>query len=172
MTCSRILRLFAAIALALATGFALAHGYSVGDVRIGHPFATPTPPGATIGAAYFASLENQGSQADRLLRVSTPVATRVELHSGEIGADGVMRMRELDGGLKLPSKAVIRLRPGMGDHLMLMGLKKPLVEGERFPMTLVFEHAGKVDVEVLVQVPKDQGKMPMHHGKGGGGHPQ
>src|SRR5690606_27219693 len=124
-------------------------------------------PGATIGAAYFASLENKGAQADRLLRASTPVAEKVELHSGEIGTDGVMRMRELDGGLKLPSKAVIKLRPGMGDHLMLMGLKKPLVEGDTFPMTLEFERAGKVEVKVTVQVPKDQGRMPADHGMGG-----
>jgi copper(I)-binding protein len=166
----RTLASIASIAFSLAAGVAMAHGYSAGDVRIRHPFATPTPPGATIGAAYFASLENQGAQADRLLRASTPVATKVEMHSGDIGADGVMRMRELEGGLKIPAKAVIKLRPGMGDHLMLMGLKKPLVEGETFPMTLEFEHAGKVEVKVTVQVPKDRGAMPMDHGMSGGAH--
>ena len=92
------------------------------------------------------------------------------MHPGDIGADGVKRMRELEDGLKLPPTAVIKLRPGMGDHLMLMGLKKPLVEGETFPMTLEFERGGKVEVKVTVQVPKDRGAMPMDHGMSGGAH--
>ncbi len=147
-------RSFAALAITLASAVALAHGYEAGDVKIQHPYATPTPPGAKIGAAYFVSLENRGDMADRLLRASTPVAAGVEVHSGEIGADGVMRMREMEA-LPLGPKAILKLRPGQGHHLMLVGLKKPLVEGETFPMTLEFERGGTVDVKVSVEVPKD-----------------
>jgi copper(I)-binding protein len=154
MNPTSVFRILASFAIALAAGAAFAHGYSAGDVRIEHPYATPTPPGAKIGAAYFMSLENRGEQADRLLRASSPVAAGVELHSGDIGADGVMRMRELDA-LPIPSKAVLELRPGHGNHLMLMGLKQPLVEGQSFPMTLEFERGGKIEVQVKVQLPKD-----------------
>jgi len=147
-------RSLAALAITLASAVALAQGYSAGDVQIQHPYATPTPPGTKIGAAYFVSLENRGDKSDRLLRASTSVAASVEVHSGEIGADGVMRMREMEA-LPLAPKAILNLRPGQGHHLMLVGLKKPLVEGESFPMTLEFERGGTVDVKVTVEVPKD-----------------
>ena len=151
----------------LATGLvvasaAFAHNYAAGDIRIQDPFATPSRVGAPNGAAYFASLENRGEQADRLIRASSPVAARIELHFGKIGADGVMRMREVDA-LPLPPKAIIKLRPGQGDHLMLIDLKRPLVEGETFPMTLEFERGGKVEVKVSVQVPKPGAKDASEH---------
>lgn len=142
----------AALAIALVASTAAAHDYTAGDVRIQNPFATPSPPGATIGAAYFARLENRGAQADRLIGATSPVCERIELHTGKIGADGVMRMRELDG-MPLAPSTIVELRPGHGNHLMLIDLKKPLVEGETFPMTLEFERGGKVQVKVVVQVP-------------------
>jgi copper(I)-binding protein len=165
----RVVRALAAVAFALSAGLAAAHGFQAGDLHVRHPFATPTPPGAQIGAAYFAALENKGSQPERLLRASTPLAARVELHSGEIGADGVMRMREKES-IDVPANATVQLRPGGGDHLMLMGLKKPLVAGDRFPMTLEFERAGKVEVEVVVQVPKDGAAGHGHAAHDAGAH--
>ncbi|MEO8923709.1 MAG: copper chaperone PCu(A)C [Caldimonas sp.] len=155
--------LLVAVFAALAYGAVAAHDFSVGDIRITHPFATPSLPGATTGAAYFVELENQGTKADKLLRASTPVAARVELHNMTVDAQGVMRMREIDG-LELPSKATVKMRPGMGDHLMLVGLKKPLKEGETFPMSLQFERAGKVEVKVYVQTPPAAGAMADMHG--------
>jgi copper(I)-binding protein len=167
----RASRVLAAVAIALGTSLAAAHGYQAGDVHVRHPFATPTPPGARIGAAYFRALENRGTQPDRLLRASTPAAARVELHSGEIGADGVMRMREKES-IDVPPNATVMLRPGGGDHLMLMALKKPLVTGDKFLMTLEFERGGKVEVEVVVQVPKDGvgGHRTGHGPHGAGSH--
>ena len=162
----RAARALAAIAIAVASGLAAADDYQAGDMRVRDPFATPTPPGARIGAAYFGALENRGTQGDRLLRVSTPAAARVELHSGDIGPDGVMRMREKES-IDVPAKATLRLRPGGGDHLMLMDLEKPLVAGDRFPMTLEFERGGKVQVEVVVQVHKGgMGSPAAGHGHG------
>ena len=142
-----------AAALLLIGGIAAAHGSKIGDIAIGHPFASPSLPGTSNGAAYFAMLENSGSTADKLLRASTPVAQRVELHTMSVDAQGVMRMREIEG-IELAPKAVVRMRPGSGLHLMLIGLKAPLKEGTSFPMTLEFERAGKVEVSVVVQVPK------------------
>jgi len=138
------------IALAFVAAAAFAHGSTVGDLRIDHPYATPSLPGTSNGGAYFALLENTGNTADRLLRASTPVASRVELHTMAVDAQGVMRMREVDG-IALAPHAKVAMRPGMGMHLMLIGLKEPLKEGGRFPMTLEFEHAGKVEVTVVVQ---------------------
>jgi periplasmic copper chaperone A len=144
--------------LALALGAALslnalAHGYSAGDVRIGHPYATPSLSGSTSGAAYIATLENTGTQPDRLLRASTPVAGMVELHSVSVDALGVMRMRLLDDVPVTPGTP-IKMRPGQGMHFMLMDLKQALKEGDTFPMTMEFERGGTVDVKVVVQVPK------------------
>jgi copper(I)-binding protein len=138
------------LALAFVAAAAFGHGSTLGPIEIGHPYATPSLPGTSNGAAYFAMLENTGNTADRLLRASTPVASRVELHTMAVDAQGVMRMREIDG-IALAPHAKIRMRPGMGTHLMLVGLKEPLKDGARFPMTLEFERAGKVDVEVVVQ---------------------
>ena len=140
----------ASLAFAFVTTATLAHGSTVGDIEIGHPYATPSLPGTSNGAAYFAMLENTGNAADRLLRASTPVATRVELHTMAVDAQGVMRMREIDG-IALAPHAKIQMRPGSGMHLMLIGLKEPLKDGARFPMTLDFERAGKVEVTVIVE---------------------
>jgi len=149
------------LALALST-FASAHGSRAGEIRIGHPYATPSLAGTTIGAAYIAKLENGGDKPDRLLRASTPVSASVQLHSMSQDAQGVMRMREV-GEIALAPGQAVRMRPGGGFHLMLMELKKPLREGDRFPLTLVFEKGGTVDVEVVVQKPPAAGEAGHMH---------
>ena len=141
-----------AIAIASASGLAAAHGAKVGDIDIEHPFATPSLAGTRNGAAYFGALENTGAVGDRLLRASTPAAARVELHTMAVDAQGVMRMREVDG-IALPAKSKVQMRPGGAMHLMLINLKAPLKSGSRFPMTLQFERAGPVEVEVVVEAP-------------------
>lgn len=159
---SRPLRRAVPLALACAAGLAFAHGpFNVGAVQIGHPFATPSIPGTTNGAAYLAGLDNNGDQPDKLVRASTPAATRVELHTMAVDAQGVMRMREVDG-IALAPKSKLQMKPGSGVHLMLIGLKEPLKEGATFPMTLEFERAGKVEVGVIVQAPKAGGESHMH----------
>jgi copper(I)-binding protein len=173
-----VLRGVAALALALAAAgagaqhpapgaaqhsAAAAHAShpAAGDIRIGEIYATPTPPGARIGAAYF-SARNVGKKDDRLVRAASPAAGRVELHTGDIGADGVMRMREVDA-VPVPADGTIQMKPGGGHHLMLMELPKPLVEGESFPLTLEFEHGGKVDLQVKVQSPVPGSAMKHGH---------
>ena len=156
------IRALAALVAALACAGAIAHGFSAGDIAIGHPFATPSLPGTSNGAAYFARLENNGATADRLLRASTPAASRVELHTMKVDAQGVMRMREIDG-IALAPKAKIQMRPGSGMHLMLIGLKAPLQAGTSFPMTLVFERAGSVEVSVTVEALKAADPPAVQH---------
>lgn len=143
----------AGAALLLAAGLAgfnapaaLAHDYTFGALSIGHPWARASAGPARNGAAFLV-IENAGP-ADRLLSVSAEVSERVELHTHLMEGD-VMKMRRVDA-VEVPGQGTAALRPG-GLHIMLMGLKQPLQEGERFPLTLTFETAGEVTVEVAVE---------------------
>ena len=156
------LRTAVAAALCAVTLGVAAHGGSVGDIAIGHPYATPSIPGTTNGAAYLALIENKGAVADRLVRASTPAAARVEIHTMNVDAQGVMRMREIEG-IALAPKEKVQMKPGAGLHLMLIGLKEPLKEDATFPMTLEFERAGKVEVKVIVGQPKPTGAAASGH---------
>jgi periplasmic copper chaperone A len=143
----------------LAASFSHAHDFKAKDIRIVHPFATPTVPGAKNGAAYL-TLENKGKDADKLMSASTPRAQRVELHTMSMDG-GVMRMREVND-VEVKAAETIKMRPGQGFHLMLMEVSAPLKDGDRFPLTLVFEKSGKVEVNVFVQTPKDSGASHQH----------
>lgn len=126
---------------------ASAHDYMLGSLKIGHPWARATPPSAPSGGG-FLTITNTGTTADRLVSAASPAAGQVQVH--EMKMDGtIMRMREVENGLEIPPGATVALAPG-GFHLMMMGLKDPLKEGTRVPLTLVFEKAGKIDVELMV----------------------
>lgn len=142
---------------------AVAHEYDLGSLHIGHPYARPTPPGASTGAAYL-SIANRGKTPDSLVRASTPRAQATELHS--MSMDGnIMRMRQVQA-VAAAAGATVKLEPG-GFHLMLTGLKQPLKTGERFPLTLHFEKAGQITVEIVVQEVAAAGSHADHavHGK-------
>ncbi len=126
-----------------------AHGYKLGAITVDHPYARATLPGQPTGGAYL-RFENRGP-SDRLVAVQTDIAQRVEMHDMKMEGD-VMRMRQLDA-IEVPTNKAVALHPG-GLHLMLIGLKAPLKEGERFAMTLKFEKAGEVKVEVTVDAVK------------------
>ena len=154
-----------ALALLAAVGPSLAHDYKVGDLQIDHPWARATAPQQANGAAYL-TIANQGSGADRIVGAESTAAATVELHTHDVDSAGVMRMREVEA-IELPAGETTALRPG-GLHVMLIGLAAPLVEGETFPLTLVFEAAGAVEVEVQVEaVTFGVGDAaPMGHGHG------
>ncbi|MFN0162500.1 MAG: copper chaperone PCu(A)C [Burkholderiales bacterium] len=146
-------------ALILSLSFAVnAHDFSLKDLRIVHPVAAATVPGAATGGAYL-TLENRGKVADRLIGASTPRARRVELHTMSMDG-GVMRMREVEG-IEVKPGETVKMRPGAGFHLMLMELSAPLKDGETFPLTLIFEKSGKVEVKTWVQ--KAKGGAHEHH---------
>jgi periplasmic copper chaperone A len=129
------------------------HAYSADLLRIDHPFARATPPGARTGAV-FLTVDNGSNRGDRLIRVSTPIAAAVAIHQMTI-EDGVMKMRAVPSIEVLPL-GKLELKPN-GYHLMLLDLKQPLKVGEKFPLTLTFEHAGTVLALVWVE---DMGAMP------------
>ena len=133
--------------LALATATAIAHDYKVGAISIDHPWARASMGMAKAGAAYMV-LTNDGSAPDRLVSASAEVSETVELHT-HLMEDGVMRMRQVQA-IEVAPGAPSVLEPG-GLHVMLIGLKEPLTAGESFPMTLTFEQAGEITVEVAVE---------------------
>jgi len=126
-------------------GPACAQKTRVGDIVINQPWTRATP--ARTGAAYL-DISNTGTVADRLVAVSTPVAAQVEMHSMSM-TGGVMRMREVKAGILVQAGGHVRLAPG-GLHLMLTGLKAPLVQGAQVPLSLHFARAGTVQVSAKV----------------------
>jgi copper(I)-binding protein len=126
---------------------AFADDFTLKTLRIEHPYARPTPPGARSGAVYFV-VRNLGNGPERLLRVASPVAGTVELHT--MSMDGtVMRMRPVSA-LDIPPGSRVTLGSG-GHHVMLSGLVRPLAVGDRIPLTLTFDKAGSVDVTATVE---------------------
>lgn len=126
---------------------ASAHSYKLGSLEIGHPWARATPPTAPT-AGGFLTITNSGTASDRLVSASSPAAASVQIHEMKMEGN-VMRMRELEHGLEIAPGATVTLGPG-NLHLMMMGLKAPFKPGEKVPVTLVFEKAGKIDVELSV----------------------
>ena len=134
---------------AIVSGAVQAYEFKVGDLLIDHPWARASIGQAKAGAAYLV-VSNGGSEMDRITAAETPVAKRAELHT-HIMEGGVMKMRSVGAVEVAPGEPVV-FQPG-GLHVMLMGLKAPLKEGESFPLTLKFEKAGKVEIQVKIGAP-------------------
>jgi copper(I)-binding protein len=153
--------LLASLCGLLLAGAAGAHEFKAGAITVDHPWARPAASGNS--AAYFV-IENAG-EGDRLIGAATDVAATVEMHSTTIDAQGVGRMVPVQA-VDVPQGAEAKFAPG-GLHVMLIGLKQPLVEGQEFPLTLTFEKAGAVTVEVAVEKTASHGAGgDMQHGHG------
>lgn len=153
---------FAALA---ATAFALpahaADDVMAGDLMIHDPYARVSARMSKSGAA-FMMIHNKGAEADHLVSAASPVAERVELHTHKEDANGVMKMLHVEEGFDVPANGQLALERG-GHHVMFLGLTQELSQGDMVPVTLTFEKAG----EVLVNVPVDLERKPgmgMQHG--------
>jgi len=135
-------------ASALPSAVATAHEFRAGDLLIDHPWTRAVAARAPTAAGYM-TIRNGGGAADRLIGAESRQASRVELHEMSL-ADGIMRMRPVSGGVALPPGQEVRFAPG-GLHLMLVGPQGGFAQGARVPLTLVFERAGRVDVELAVE---------------------
>ncbi len=135
------------VLLASSISMAMAHDVQTDAMRIAHPFATPTPPGAVNGAAYVDITAL--SDPVTLVGASSPASSNVELHEMQMDGD-MMQMRHVDE-IRIEAGETTTMRPGGGVHLMLIGLTEPLKEGERFPLTLTFADHSDVDIEVWIQ---------------------
>lgn len=131
----------------LMASIAVAHEVKTEALRVAHPFATPTPPGAANGAAYVDITAL--SESVTLIGASSPASSNVELHDMRMDGD-MMQMRHVDE-IRVEAGETYTMRPGGGFHLMLIGLTEPLKEGERFPLTLTFAEQGDVDIEIWIQ---------------------
>lgn len=132
-----------------------------GEIAVTNAWTRAMLPGAEV-AGGFVTITNSGRTDDRLIAVSSPLAAKAELHSMDL-VDDVMTMRPIEGGLAIAAGSKIELKPG-GNHLMLMGMDTPLKEGERAEVTLTFEGAGDISVELMVM--KADTKNMDHSGHG------
>ncbi|WP_316358371.1 copper chaperone PCu(A)C [Devosia sp.] len=152
----RLLRAALAAAILVVTP-ALAHNgvIHLGDINISLPFTRATLPNAPVGGG-FLTIENTGTEADRLVSATSEVAGETQIHEMAMEGD-VMKMRQLADGLEIPAGETVVLAPG-GVHIMFMGLKQAFVEGETVAVTLTFEKSGSV--EVLLPVAAAAADMP------------
>jgi copper(I)-binding protein len=148
------------VAAALAV---LATPAIAGSIAVEDAWARASAGMAKAGAA-FLTVRNAGDAADKLIGAKSDVSSKTELHT-HIKVGDVMQMRHVES-IPIPAGGATMLKPG-GDHVMFMGLNKPLVEGQTFPLTLIFEKAGEVTATVAV---KGAGAMgpgaAMDHSKG------
>lgn len=150
-----------AAAVLLPACFANAHEYKSGDLEIAHPWSQELPPNAPTVAAYFI-IHNTGSSADRLVSVDTPIADKAELHQHVMQGD-LMKMQPV-ASVDVPAGGTVTFAP-MAYHVMMVGLKDRslLQDGKHFPLTLHFEKAGAVPVEVNVQKQAPADSMETMH---------
>jgi copper(I)-binding protein len=141
------LGIFVACAIALSSA-AHAYDYKVGAIEIDHPWSRAVPKGASVAAGYL-TIRNTGSEPDRLVSGATPVAGKMEVHGMSMD-NGVMRMRPVTGGLEIKPGETVELKP-QSSHIMMSGLKQPIVKGKSFKGSLVFEKAGAVEVDFSVE---------------------
>jgi hypothetical protein len=136
------------VALLALSSFA-AWPAAAGGLSVSEAWSRTTPPGVTVGVVYF-KIHNDTAKSDRLLKVKTSVASSAEVHRTEI-VEGMARMRDV-AVLHVAAGERLAFEPG-GMHLMMMGLRKPLVEGQKFDLDLMFEVAGPRKVRVIVRKP-------------------
>jgi copper(I)-binding protein len=115
------------------------------DVKVENAWSRAAIQGGT-GVVYLTITDSGAS--DRLVAISAPVAAKAELHES-FTEQGIAKMRGV-GTLPLAADSTVTLAPG-GYHIMLMELKQPLKEGDSFPVTLSFEHAGPITTTVTVR---------------------
>jgi hypothetical protein len=142
----------------IASPISLAHEYEAGKIHIAHPWSREAPPNAPVIGGFF-QLNNHGDTEDALIAAESPVAGRIELHN-HIMEDGVMKMVKVNE-VTVSANGTVALEPG-SFHLMIFNPTQPLRKGDRFPVTLTFKNAGKVEVEMAVES-KDHMEKHMGH---------
>ena len=134
---------------------------AVADITISDAYMRTAFPGGPTGAA-FMMIENTGSDEDRLVEARSDIAARVELHTHKDMGDGVMKMMQLEDGMAIPAEGMHHLKRG-GDHVMFMGLTEKLETGQTVSVTLVFEKAGEVVLDIPVDLDRKETHGDMDH---------
>lgn len=137
------------LAASAAVLFALP-AFAGSDITVTDAYARSSGMSAKSGAAFMV-IANGGDEDDQLIAASSDAAKMVQLHTHIAGDNGVMQMREVPGGFPIPAHGEHALARG-GDHVMLMGLNQPMADGDVLTITLVFEKAGEMSIEVPVDL--------------------
>jgi copper(I)-binding protein len=138
----------AVLAVALTAAFgAAAADYSGAGLKVVNPWARATPPGASTAVGYM-KLTNTSGAPLTVVGGSTAVAERVEIHSMSMEG-GVMRMRPVPS-VDIEPGGTVELKSG-GLHVMLIGLKRPLQQGEMVPMTLRLSSGANIEIKLHVE---------------------
>ncbi len=116
--------------------------YKIGHIVISQAWAAETPRAARTGAAYF-TVANDGSKADYLISVTSPIAQKVSLHAHRM-IGNTMRMAPVLG-ITVPTGQTVTLKPG-GRHVMLIGLTKPIKDGDKISLVLSFKRSGSIKI--------------------------
>nr|WP_319247534.1 copper chaperone PCu(A)C [uncultured Celeribacter sp.] len=132
------------------------------DITIEDAYARSAGASAKSGAAFFV-IRNTGDEADRLIDAHSDISKVTELHTHKDMGDGIMKMMRVEEGFEVPAQGTHALARG-GDHVMMMGLLKPMMQGDIVTVTLTFEHAGDITVEIPVDLERTPMKG-MQHGK-------
>lgn len=135
-----------AVALILATPV-------FADIEVVDAYARAASPTAKAGAAFMV-IRNTGSEDDRLIAAASDIAARVELHTHKDMGEGVMKMMHVEEGFAVPAGDMHALARG-GDHVMFMGLTRPMAQGDTVTVTLTFEKAGEVVVDIPVDLERE-----------------
>lgn len=135
------------------------------EITVTDAYARAASPNAKSGAAFFV-IENTGAEDDQLIDARSDIAAKVELHTHIAGNDGVMQMRRDEDGFPVPANGHHALARG-GDHVMFMGLKESFDQGKVIRVTLVFQKAGEIEVDIPVDLERQDAHGAMQHGKMG-----
>lgn len=147
---------FKSFALAALTSVATALPAMAADIMVDDAYARSSAMSAKTGAA-FMMIHNHGESDDRLIGAASPAAKVVQLHTHKEDSNGVMKMMHVEDGFALPASGMIEMQRG-GHHVMFMGINEPFEQGKMIPLTLTFETAGDIEIEV----PVDLERQPMH----------
>lgn len=126
-------------------------------ISVSNPYAREVPPNA-MASASFMMLKNSSDKDIYLIEADSTVAKTVQLHT-HVNDNGVMRMRQVPN-IKIPAHGMTKLQPG-GYHIMLIGLKQPLVSGHQIQVTLTFKDGSHKIVEMPVK--SVMGMQMQHH---------
>ena len=144
----------------IAIALLMAGPVSAAEIMVMDAYARASRPGAPTGAV-FMMLHNMGDTDDRLIGAQSPIAKVAQIHTS-IDKDGVVSMLHLEDGIAVAAACELMGCAG-GDHVMLLGVTEELVDGEKIPVTLTFEKAGDVTVDVIVDNKRGQGGGHTHN---------
>ncbi len=131
--------------------------FSQPKIVVENPWIREVPPVSTM-SAMFMTLKNEGNEEDFLIGVETDISRIAEIHT-TIMEEGMMKMRRIEK-VRIPPNGKVEFKP-MGKHIMLIDLKRPIREGEKVNVILIFEKSGRIELEVPVK--RKMGMHMMHH---------